>query len=199
MEVFSLFQSLSVIIVVILSLTELRSPNKGEKSVRKNTLLPSFDLGLILSTFITQICVQMYYTYRWWEAVLNGSSVEVLRSDEMFLMGLLVFGIGKYLRTRAKQELGKFYTYEIGMNEKQKLIKTGLYTYLMHPSYLGGFLMCIGPCFMYVSTMLCGISILHLGALLNRIRIEEKMLHASFGKEFEQYKSERWRMLPYAY
>ena len=102
-------------------------------------------------------------------------------------------------RIRAKQELGRFFTYEVGVSEEQKLIKTGLYSHLMHPSYLGAILMYFGTCVMYTSILLYIICVVQVVGLINRMDIEEKELLKWFGKDFEEYRSQRWRLIPYMY
>ena len=94
---------------------------------------------------------------------------------------------------KAKQELGMYFTYEIGVRNGQKLIKTGLYTYLMHSSYLGGSLMHLE----FASITLFGLCIVHTIAVVYRIRKEGKVLHQNFGKEFLQYRKERWLVFPF--
>ena len=135
-----------------------------------------------------------------WTALLNGENSNVLNSSNaVALSGLAICLLGKYFRIRAKQELGRFFTYEVGVSEEQKLIKTGLYSHLMHPSYLGAILMVFGICIMYTPIFLYLCAILELCVLINRMIVEEKELLKRFGEEFHKYSSQRWRVMPFIY
>ena len=148
------------------------------------------------------VCIcSLSFNYAWfWKELLFGEEEDILHSSNaLVLVGLVICVVGKYFRGRAKKELGKFFTYEVGVSEEQKLIKTGLYSYIMHPSYLAMFMVCLGVCIIYSSKVMWIFHIVHFLGLINRIGVEEKVLLAGFGKEFEEYRSKRWRLLPFIY
>ena len=187
-------------ISLIMFLTELKNPNKLDKTAQESNK-NSFEFkNLYLVFFAYQGCV--IFNYIWlWNVILYGEelAIEQLSSNALVLVGLVICVVGKYFRARAKKELGKFFTYEVGVSEEQKLIKTGLYSYIMHPSYLALIVMGLGICMIYSSIVLWVIYIVHSLGLTMRTPKEEKALLAGFGEEFEEYRSKRWRMLPFIY
>ena len=200
MTLSQIFQILASTLVLLLEITESKSPNESEKSTKKNRIIPPLDWILICLVMSSRGFCLTFHIYKSCEEYVHGSSDrEFDNGIVLVLIGLLLCITGKYLRVRAKRELGKSFTYEIGVSKEQKLIQTGLYTHLMHPSYLAFNVTSVGICIMYNSLYFYILAVCLFGVLVYRIRIEEKMLQAHFGKEFEQYKSERWRMFPYIY
>ena len=200
MEVSLPLQILASTLALLLCISEFSSPNKLEKPVQKKSIFLPFDLFIFAVVMISRTFGQVFHIYRSCEEYVYGSSDREFNNGiVLVLIGLLLCITGKYLRGKAKQELGKSFTYEIGVSKAQKLIKTGLYTHLMHPGYLATNFLSVGVCIMHNSMYFYILAVCLLAAQVNRIRLEEKMLQEHFGKEFEQFKSERWRMFPYIY
>ena len=200
MEVSQPLQILASTLALLLCLSEFSSPNKLEKPVQKKSIFLPYDICIFAVVVISRTFGLTFHIYKSCEEYAYGSSDREFNNGiVLVLIGLLLCITGKYLRMRAKQELGKSFTYEIGVSKEQKLIKTGLYTHLMHPSYLAFNVTSVGICIMHNSLYFYILAVCLFGVLVYRIRVEEKMLQAHFGKEFEKYKSERWRMFPYIY
>ena len=199
MNLFLLTRIFSATLSLLILIAEMPSPNKLDGSVKKSNKL-SKEFIFLHSIKLLSCCCVIFYYCRFWLVHLNGSNENVLNSSSaVALSGLAICLLGKYFRIRAKQDLGRFFTYEVGVSEEQKLIKTGLYSHLMHPSYLGAILMYFGTCIMYTSILLYFFLIVKLFGLINRMVVEEKELLSSFGKDFQEYRSQRWRMIPYIY
>ena len=188
--------------VIMLSLFayELKNPNKLGKSAETHESLQTERIYFYLS-FLINISLQCYYLFHdvisvyYMEDTDNTVWISVL-----FLIGLIVCIAGSYLRTKAKQQLGEFFTYQLGVTEGQKLITNGVYSYVMHPSYLGIFLLYLGISVSYqsiVSFISCNVLIA--SAIIVRIHKEEALLSKHFGTEFELYRKNRWRMVPFVY
>ncbi|RKP24956.1 hypothetical protein SYNPS1DRAFT_9231, partial [Syncephalis pseudoplumigaleata] len=45
------------------------------------------------------------------------------------------------IRAWSMRELGRFFTFQIGVSKDQHIVKTGPYRYVRHPSYTGAILM----------------------------------------------------------
>ena len=115
------------------------------------------------------------------------------------IIGSVVYLLGDVIRLRAKSELGRFFTYDIGIREGHRLVTTGPYRYLIHPSYLGYALKTIGLVLYFKSPYLFAIN-LFLGIFIfSRIYTEEEMLLKEFGEEFVEYRNSRWRMVPFIF
>lgn len=131
-----------------------------------------------------------------------------LRTTRLQLLGAIIWAIGTRLRLAAFARLGKFFRFDISIQRAHKLITTGPYAYVRHPSYTGILLTNIGwlcyyfapgsllressllkswPGKLLVSAYL-GVGLLPtLFVTLGRLRREEDMLHAAFGREWEEW------------
>jgi protein-S-isoprenylcysteine O-methyltransferase Ste14 len=109
---------------------------------------------------------------------------------------LLVGGIS--IRVWAIQTLGKHFTATVTLTNDHQLVKSGPYQWVRHPSYLGAFMAIVGaPLFLnaYWATLIAFLSMTL--AYYLRIGVEEKMLSAYFGKQYQDYKKDTKRIIPF--
>ncbi|KAI0084952.1 hypothetical protein BDY19DRAFT_878278, partial [Irpex rosettiformis] len=66
-------------------------------------------------------------------------------------LGSLSAILGNLLRQRCFKELGPLFTFEVTIQPDHKLITTGPYAYVRHPSYLGIYMTLLGPSVMAVA------------------------------------------------
>ncbi|KAF5319617.1 hypothetical protein D9619_008569 [Psilocybe cf. subviscida] len=137
-----------------------------------------------------------------------------LRTTQLSLFGAVMWIAGTRLRLAAFARLGHFFRFDISIQRSHKLITTGPYAYVRHPSYTGIILTNIGwICYQLASgswlresgvlksslgkllvSVYLGFGLLPtLFVTLGRLRKEEDMLRASFGKEWEEWA----RQVPY--
>ncbi|KAL7753268.1 hypothetical protein RI367_001043 [Sorochytrium milnesiophthora] len=116
--------------------------------------------------------------------------------------GFVVGMAGVALRHWSFQTLGKFFTYEVRTFDEHKLITTGPYALLMHPSYTGlamafaGYGMFIG----YFNAKAIAMSVVGGVALGLRVINEENALRQHFTPEkWDAYARKRWRLIPYIF
>lgn len=107
----------------------------------------------------------------------------------------LFFGLGVYVKSVLT--LGKFFSRDLEIKQGHKLITSGIYTQVRHPSYLGSFFLFLG--FGVIANSVIALLILILIVvpwLCWRIKNEEKLLEKAFGKEFLDYKKRTKLLLP---
>ncbi len=115
-------------------------------------------------------------------------------------LGIGVFCLGTGLRWYSIGHLGRFFTVNVAIAEDHRLVDTGPYTWLRHPSYTGwlvailGLGLCLGN-----SLSLVILLIATLGVILWRIAIEERALRAGLGETYAAYAMRTWRLIPYIY
>jgi protein-S-isoprenylcysteine O-methyltransferase Ste14 len=110
--------------------------------------------------------------------------------------GVALFGVGGWLRLWPVAVLGDRFSGLVAIQPGHKLVTTGIYKYIRHPSYLGLMLAAIGWSLAFRSGVGVIITVLTLPPLLARIEAEEKLLHSYFGAEYEAYRARTSRMIP---
>ena len=114
-------------------------------------------------------------------------------------LGLFLYGLGLALMSWSRATLGRMYSGEVTIQKSHQLIKIGLYRYVRHPIYLGMLCSALGLSFLFRSWIGLAVMIPIVDGLLFRIRDEEAVLHKEFGLEWETYRQQSWRFIPYLY
>lgn len=108
---------------------------------------------------------------------------------------LMVLGLG--LRTWGVITLGRYFTWHVTVQSDQKVIRNGPYRFLRHPGYAGGLLSYfLAPIFLHAWIAAVLAAILLPLAFLRRIRYEEALMRANFGKDYEEYQREVGALFP---
>ena len=113
-------------------------------------------------------------------------------------IALIVLGL--VVRFAAIQSLGSSFTGEVATRADQQLNRSGLYSLVRHPSYLG-----MEIVFLAISVhardwlSLAVVMLPTTWALLHRIRIEEAALRALFGSAYDDYCQSTKRLIPGIY
>lgn len=112
--------------------------------------------------------------------------------------GILVAGIA--LRWWAIHCLGKFFTVDVAVHKNHKVINTGPYMLLRHPSYTGLLLQILAVAIAYqnlISVMMIMVPTTYV--LMRRIRHEERILKRALGMEYRLYSRKTYSLLPFVY
>lgn len=122
---------------------------------------------------------------------LDGSAVRVL--------GVALLAIGGVLRVVPMFVLGERFTWPLASQESHRLVTTGLYRFVRHPSYLGALLGGIGWVLLFRS--LAGLLLMLLLATLcvPVVRREEEILQIEFGEDYSAYRRRSWRLIPWVF
>ena len=114
--------------------------------------------------------------------------------------GLLLILIGIIIRWSAILELRKYFTVDVKILPDHKLICSGLFKYIRHPSYLGLLLSVLGlgiTMVNWLSTIV--ILVPHIILIVLRINEEERALEDRFGPEYRTYRQRTRRLIPLVY
>ena len=147
----------------------------------------------------------------------SSSPASLIRPTPFFLLGLALVAAGTLLRVTCYRSLGPFFTFDLALLPKHKLITSGPYAIVRHPAYSGSLLVCAGlgladlspggwvaECissnagsqgFSHAfsgSTVYpwIGFAVWYAWWLVvgvRRARMEDAALHEAFGKEWEDY------------
>jgi protein-S-isoprenylcysteine O-methyltransferase Ste14 len=144
----------------------------------------------------------------WWVGIATDFSFSLLLPQAalswerapLFFVGICIMLLGIALRWYSAAVLGKYFTFDVAIQNGQPLIEVGPYRYVRHPSYSGalltlfGFGLALGNWAGLAAALLC------LGsAYAYRIPIEEAALASVLGGAYEQYAKRTWRLVPFLF
>ena len=115
-------------------------------------------------------------------------------------VGLTLFAIGILLRWYSIVHLGRFFTVDVSIAGDHKVIDSGPYRLVRHPSYSGALLAFVGYglCLRNWAALLI-VVIPITAAFLWRIHVEERALTETLGDDYRRYASRTERLIPFLY
>ncbi len=113
---------------------------------------------------------------------------------------IALFVAGLSLRWYSIIHLGKYFTVNLAIAEHQRVIDTGPYRYIRHPSYTGILMefTAMGIAFFNWGS-LAAMTVPIIAAFLWRMRIEEEALTRGLGREYLDYIRRTKRLIPAVY
>jgi len=132
-----------------------------------------------------------------WDFIYFQKSIYDLNT--VSVMGLALFLMGVIIRRVGKRTLGQYYAYGLRTKPSHRLIKHGTYKYIRHPISLAAILYSVGIPLTFSSLYGFLLMLLMIPLILNRIRIEERMLLKEFGDEYREYMEETKKLIPFIY
>ncbi len=172
--------------IVIVSMFAGGNVSPGEREDRANrwVLIPFSIVGLALG-FVPA------FTDRIGFLTLDGDAIR--------WAGIALFIAGAALRLRPVFVLGNRFSGLVAIQQGHRLVTTGIYGVIRHPSYAGLLLYCIGWSLAFRSGSGLILTALLVPVLLARIRSEEALLASHFGAEYDAYRARTARLIPGIY
>ncbi len=132
-----------------------------------------------------------------WDLVRQQGSLYMLSVQS--IVGLALIVIGSTISVVAAGTLRRFYSSTLVIRKDHQLITHGVYRFTRHPIYLGTIMVFIGVpvCVSSLYGLLTMSALIPL--LLNRIRIEERMLTEEFGDAYRKYREATSKLIPFIY
>ncbi len=164
----------------------VRSGKTDKKSTDKNTEI------YLWVTIIVSITISVFISLNY--------TLPILLNGQLALIGTIIILIGIIIRFIAIKQLGRFFTVNVTIRDEHKLIRSGFYKYLRHPSYTGSLLSFFGfglSLNNWLSLVIVFLPILF--AFIYRMNIEENVLSEQFGKQYQEYISKTKRIIPFVY
>jgi protein-S-isoprenylcysteine O-methyltransferase Ste14 len=114
-------------------------------------------------------------------------------------VGAIIQAAFIFLAVSARRHLGRNWSAAVRIGVDHELIRTGPYRFLRHPIYTAMLGMFLGTA---ISSgqyhALLGLTILVL-AYLRKTRLEEHILHQTFGAEYDAYQRDTWALVPFLF
>jgi len=122
-----------------------------------------------------------------------------LDGDSVRWLGVTLFVAGGALRLWPVFVLGPRFSGLVAIQPGHKLLTTGVYSVIRHPSYLGLLVNALGWALAFRSALGVLLALLYIPPLLARIRAEETLLHLHFGEQYDGYCARTSRLIPGLY
>ncbi|MBN8657922.1 MAG: isoprenylcysteine carboxylmethyltransferase family protein [Anaerolineae bacterium] len=183
-----------VIVIFILQIFSLiYNPRVGQNQEHRKSDAPTSKIDLILIQLFSLGIVILAPSS-------DSSSFGILNVENLVrYIGLIIAVPGFVLMQAGEKYLAKQFSIEVTLQKDHKLIQSGPYQVIRHPRYLGILLFFTGISLTFRS-LISILTVLALaGVLIWRVFAEEKMMHQEFGKEWEEYQSKTWRLIPYIF
>ncbi|KAG2040969.1 hypothetical protein BDR03DRAFT_947816 [Suillus americanus] len=150
------------------------------------------------------------------------SNLDHTTSSPALIVGSCLSVVGSAIRMQCYSTLGRFFTFELSIRQDHKLITSGPYAIVRHPSYIGGLCVFLGIllCHFHTRSWLVScsgvfpssgakltlgyiwvglLSLLYSG-LGGRIEKEEAMLEGNFGDQWKSYvKRVPYKLVPWLF
>jgi protein-S-isoprenylcysteine O-methyltransferase Ste14 len=112
-------------------------------------------------------------------------------------VGLAIAACGAVLRTWAIVTLGRFFTYDVTIQPGHRVVTSGPYRWVRHPSYTGGLvgMLGLGVVLGSAAAVLALVGVPLIGVLV-RIRHEERTLRTALGAGYDAYAAGTPRLIP---
>jgi protein-S-isoprenylcysteine O-methyltransferase Ste14 len=114
-------------------------------------------------------------------------------------VGVFLFAIGGALRLWPVFILGNRFSGLVAIQPGHKLVTTGIYSAIRHPSYLGLIISSLGWGLAFRSGVGVLLTLLLIVPVVGRMRAEEQLLRTQFGTEYEAYRARTSRLIPGVY
>jgi protein-S-isoprenylcysteine O-methyltransferase len=115
-------------------------------------------------------------------------------------LGIAIFVMGLMIRWHAIVHLGRFFTVNVAIAADHRLIDTGPYRFVRHPSYTGALMAFLGLalCLANWASLVVMVVPVFL-VFLRRMQVEEGALLQALGDQYRDYMNRTKRLIPAVY
>jgi protein-S-isoprenylcysteine O-methyltransferase len=136
-------------------------------------------------------------------AIMAARMVPQARSDWLargYALGAALFVAGLVLRWYAIIYLGRFFTVDVAIAADHRVVDSGPYRSIRHPSYTGVLLAFLGYGICLGNWLSLAAVTLPIGwAFMRRIEVEESVLNGALGESYAAYSRHTKRLVPWVY
>jgi protein-S-isoprenylcysteine O-methyltransferase len=133
-------------------------------------------------------------------SVLMVPRLHSARLHDIRFLGAGLVAAGLALRWYSIIHLGRFFTVNVSITADQRVVDTGPYSLVRHPSYSGALVafLGLGICsenYLALLVLVLPVTV----AFLRRIAIEEAVLNEALGRNYSEYSGRTKRLIPWIY
>ncbi len=123
----------------------------------------------------------------------------VIEAGKWRYIGLALFLAGATVRVLAARTLGRQFSGLVTVQERHRLVQTGIYGVIRHPMYLGLLMTLPGFGLIFRSWLALPLFLVAVAFVFLRVQQEEDLLRRHFGQEFDAYCQRTRRLIPFLY
>jgi protein-S-isoprenylcysteine O-methyltransferase Ste14 len=135
----------------------------------------------------------------WLPAYTDRKEFWTLDGNAVRWIGVVLYAGGGALRLWPVFVLGRRFSGLVAIQPGHALVTSGIFSTIRNPSYLGLLVLSLGWALAFRSGVGVLLATLNIPPLVARIRSEDALLRAQFGKEYEAYCARTWRLIPGLY
>lgn len=132
-------------------------------------------------------------------AYTDRKDIWTLDGDTVRWIGVVLTAVGGALRIWPVFVLGNRFSGLVAIQPGHRLVTSGIYGVIRHPSYLGLLISALGWALAFRSGVVVLLTALLIPTLIARIRSEEALLQSHFGRDYDSYHARTWRLIPGLY
>jgi protein-S-isoprenylcysteine O-methyltransferase Ste14 len=150
-------------------------------------------LALIWAVIVASVTLGFILAYSFPAAAMGAVAT-------MRLVGVAAFAAGLAVRWYSIVHLGRFFTVNVAIAANHRLVDTGPYRFVRHPSYTGALMAFLGLalCLANWASLIVVIVPVFL-VFLRRMHVEERVLLQAFGDQYRDYMHRTKRLIPAVY
>jgi protein-S-isoprenylcysteine O-methyltransferase Ste14 len=151
------------------------------------------------SLLLLWIVIVLSLTACWWISAIGRKNM-FGGGHWLKVVAVIVMVLGLGIRWTAIVTLGRSFSSNVAILDAQKIMRTGIFGLVRHPSYLGLLLVFLAVGLHSRNWVAFALAVFPTTAVvLYRIRVEEAALRAAFGEEYLAYSRETKRLIPGVY
>lgn len=135
----------------------------------------------------------------WLPALTDRLDWGTIDGDATRWIGVALFTAGGMLRLWPVFVLGRRFSGLVAIQSGHRLVTTGLYRWIRHPSYLGMLITIVGWALAFRSVVGLLLALATLVPVIGRMNAEEALLADEFREEYRLYRARTARLLPGLY
>ena len=135
----------------------------------------------------------------WVPALTDRMDLGTIDGDATRWLGVAIYTIGGVVRLWPVFVLGSRFSGLVAVQRGHRLVTTGLYRRIRHPSYLGMLICVLGWALSFRSLAGVALAVGTIVPVIARMNAEETLLTDTFGEEYRNYQAGTARLLPGLY
>ena len=186
-------RSTASVLGTIYVLSELALMLKKRAKSGESRVEDKGSLNLLWIVIVASVTLAFNLAYSFPAAAMNAAPA-------LRYLGIALFAAGLALRWYAIVHLGRFFTVNVSIAADHRLIDTGPYRIVRHPSYTGALMafLGLGLCMANWASLLSLLVPICL-VFLRRIHVEEAVLLQALGDQYRDYMRRTKRLIPAIY